>query len=317
MRKLTHEQYIKKLEKRSSLYKSGGFELVSDYVNSRTPVLVKDKYGVCSVSPNNLYKNTPPSIQTAVDKNEYCKNQFKEVHGDKYDYSKINYIGSNIKLTIVCPEHGEFEQSAHCHLIGQGCYECVRYSRLDGRRLTIEKFIKNANKVHNNKYNYSSIEEINGNKTPLPILCNLHGEFKQGANSHLKGSGCPTCYLENNGYSKSNFTYFAEGKESKLYLLECSNENESFLKIGITCNTIKSRFSGNRELPYEYKILKILRSDESDCIWEEEVSFKRKFRVYKYNPKIKFQGYTECFNIENKKEIINYLNTLENGLCLD
>lgn len=317
MRKLTHEEYLKKLEKGSSFYRNGEFELVSDYVNSRTPILVKNKYGVCSVSPNNLRKNTPPSIQTAVNKNEYCKNQFKEVHGDKYDYSKINYIVNDIKLTIICPEHGEFEQSAHCHLIGQGCYECVRYSRLDGRRLTVEKFIKNANKVHNNKYNYSNIKKINGNKTPLPILCNMHGEFKQSANSHLKGRGCPTCYLENNGYNRGKFVYFAKNSECVLYLLECFNEEEKFLKIGITSKSIKSRFSGNKKLPYDFKILKKLKSLNSSCIWDEEVLLKRKFKKYKYSPDIKFKGYTECFNIENKKEIINYLNTLENGLCCD
>lgn len=234
MKKLTHKEFISRLEERSFPYKNGDFKIVSEYVDSRTNILIKDDYGICSVKPTNLYKGTIPCIQSSIDKNKYCINRFKEVHGDKYDYSKVEYTNNDIKLIIICPEHGEFEQSAHCHLIGQGCYECVRYSRLDGRRLTVEKFIKNANKVHNNKYNYSSIKKINGNKTPLPILCNLHGEFKQGANSHLKGRGCPTCYLENNGYSKSNFTYFAKGKKSKLYLIECSGKKENFLKIGIT-----------------------------------------------------------------------------------
>ena len=49
----------------------------------------------------------------------------KEVHGDKYDYSKSQYINAKTKITIICPKHGEFLQSADCHLNkGQGCPKC-------------------------------------------------------------------------------------------------------------------------------------------------------------------------------------------------
>ena len=48
----------------------------------------------------------------------------KKVHGNKYDYSKVNYVGNKIEVTIICPEHGEFEQTPKGHLRGQGCPKC-------------------------------------------------------------------------------------------------------------------------------------------------------------------------------------------------
>jgi hypothetical protein len=50
----------------------------------------------------------------------------KEVHGNKYDYSKVNYINSQEKVCIVCHEHGEFWQLPFKHLKGQGCPKCFR-----------------------------------------------------------------------------------------------------------------------------------------------------------------------------------------------
>ena len=34
----------------------------------------------------------------------------KEIHGDHYNYSKVDYVKSNLKVKIICPTHGEFEQ---------------------------------------------------------------------------------------------------------------------------------------------------------------------------------------------------------------
>lgn len=49
----------------------------------------------------------------------------KEIHGNKYDYSKAIYINSKTKLTIICPIHGEFEQAPSEHLGGKGCKYCA------------------------------------------------------------------------------------------------------------------------------------------------------------------------------------------------
>ena len=45
-------------------------------------------------------------------------------HGDKYDYSLVDYKSSTEKVKIICPIHGVFEQAPVSHLRGCGCCEC-------------------------------------------------------------------------------------------------------------------------------------------------------------------------------------------------
>ena len=48
----------------------------------------------------------------------------KEVHGNKYDYSKVEYVNNHTKVCIICPKHGEFWQTPNHHLLGHGCSKC-------------------------------------------------------------------------------------------------------------------------------------------------------------------------------------------------
>jgi len=114
----------------------------------------------------------------------------REVHGDKYDYSKVNYINAQEKVCIICSEHGEFWQKPYNHLQGNGCPECIRNS------WTTEKFIKKAREVHGDKYDYSKVE-YKDVRTPVCIILheldrngNEIGEFWQLPLSHLNGLGC-------------------------------------------------------------------------------------------------------------------------------
>ena len=53
--------------------------------------------------------------------NEEFVAKTKEVHGDRYDYSKVEYKNSHTKVCIICPEHGEFWQIPNSHLRGRRC----------------------------------------------------------------------------------------------------------------------------------------------------------------------------------------------------
>ena len=137
----------------------------------------------------------------------------KKIHNNKYDYSKLNYINSNIKVCIICPEHGEFWQIANEHIKGTGCPVCNKVKR----RKTTTQFIEEAHKVHNNKYDYSKVEYKN-NKEKVCIICPEHGEFWQAPTKHLMSAqGCPKCHLkggkkvkEVNNISFSNTINYAE-----------------------------------------------------------------------------------------------------------
>lgn len=54
-------------------------------------------------------------------------------HGDKYDYSQVNYVNTTTKITIICSTHGEFEQLPGNFLKGQGCPECAKEARAEAK----------------------------------------------------------------------------------------------------------------------------------------------------------------------------------------
>lgn len=131
----------------------------------------------------------------------------KQIHGNKYDYSKVEYKGNKIKVCIICPEHGEFWQEAHSHLQGHGCPQCAKKLISNQQRLTTEEFVNRAKNIHNNIYDYSKINYINL-RTPVTIICMKHGEFQQTPEKHLLGRGCRKCKL------KSQTKLFEKLKES-------------------------------------------------------------------------------------------------------
>ena len=112
--------------------------------------------------------------------------QVREVHGEKYDYSKVDYVGSDAKICVICPIHGEFWPTANNHLRGSGCPQCV------GRTVTKDRFIEKSREIHGEKYDYSKVEYINP-YTPVKITCPIHGEFLLKPSSHLAGNGCSEC----------------------------------------------------------------------------------------------------------------------------
>ena len=123
----------------------------------------------------------------------------KKKHGNKYDYSAVEYVNNAKRICIICPEHGEFWQTPNSHLSGRGCPECFkkRQSVITAERnaLTQEDFLERAREAHGNKYDYSLVE-YQDSHSKVRIICPKHGEFKQEANNHLQGHGCPKCAAE-------------------------------------------------------------------------------------------------------------------------
>lgn len=113
--------------------------------------------------------------------------RFIQHHGDKYDYTKVNYVNAKTKVTIICPEHGEFQQTYDNHVRGTGCPICG-----GSNPHTKESFIGKSIVVHGDKYNYEKVKYVN-NVTPIEIRCAVHGTFIQTPKDHLAGCGCPKC----------------------------------------------------------------------------------------------------------------------------
>ena len=121
----------------------------------------------------------------------------KEVHGDRYNYSKTDLDKRDEKgrVCIVCPVHGEFWQNPYSHLHGHGCEKCGKENMSKTQTYTTETFIAKAKEVHGDKYDYS-ITSYEGCYNKIDIICPIHGKFSQSPSSHLNGHGCPQCASE-------------------------------------------------------------------------------------------------------------------------
>ena len=117
-------------------------------------------------------------------------------HGDRYDYSKVDYIKANKKVIIICKIHDYFEQTPNNHIMGQGCIKCGIIEQHLLQRSNTEEFIKKSIEIHENKYDYSKVD-YEKNNIKVIIYCKEHGDFLQTPSQHLVGSGCNKCGIEN------------------------------------------------------------------------------------------------------------------------
>ena len=198
-KRMTTEEYVSTLKKRFPDSNAIYDKVV--YVNNHTPIkLICPIHGEWEVLPMSILKRCEcPKCQKERLHNEMSKTmeQFikeaREVHGDKYDYSKVEYKGCKTNICIICPKHGEFWQSPNTHLRGSGCPKCGDISMWDKRgRMDTETIKKKFIKKHGDKYDYSKVRYVNRN-TKVCIICPEHGEFLQSPYAHLNGEGCPHC----------------------------------------------------------------------------------------------------------------------------
>jgi len=152
----------------------------------------------CPKCANNFKGDTKSFIQKA-----------KSIHGDKYDYSLVNYINWKTHVDIVCPIHGVFKQSPLNHSQGQGCPCCGRIKNYVTITKTLEEFLSQAKSIHGNKYDYSLVTYVN-TETKVAIICPEHGVFLKYPKYHIRGSGCVKCI----GLAKKTLKEFID--QSKL-----------------------------------------------------------------------------------------------------
>lgn len=198
---------------------------------------------------------------------EISKNKFiiktKSKFGDKFIYDLKNYTeitGNNI--SIICPEHGEFEMNPRAHLLSNtGCNKCGDIIRRKSNTNTYEDSIEVVRKLHNNKYIYPiDNKKIYVNKrTKIKIICPEHGEFIKSVQKHQSGQGCFSCKVNEmvtnkvlvGGYSHILFESDPSLKDKNAILYYLSINDGEYYKVGITTinpknrgNSIKSKSKG-------------------------------------------------------------------------
>lgn len=202
--KYTKEDFIKKaIEKHGDKY---DYSKV-DYVNNETKVcIICPEHGEFWQKPSNhlhgqgCFKCFHENKVLKYDTDSVIE-KFKEIHGNKYDYSKVEYDGILNPITIICPSHGEFRQTPSLHMKGCGCPKCGELKKGDYKKLTTEEFIEKAKQIHGDKYDYSKVKYVDYD-THVDIICPKHGVFSQSPDSHLQGHGCNSCSIRHSTHEE-------------------------------------------------------------------------------------------------------------------
>jgi predicted RNA-binding Zn-ribbon protein involved in translation (DUF1610 family) len=157
----------------------------------------------------------------------------RELHGDKYDYSKTVYVSATTPITIICPEHGEFQQRPVNHTMGRGCRDCA-----GNKPLTVAKFIERAQTKHGSRYDYSQVA-FEGVENKITIICPEHGPFEQRVMTHLKGFNCPKCgrvsVAGKLGHSMDRFLSDARNAHGDKYDYSGVEYKNALSKVKINC----------------------------------------------------------------------------------
>jgi len=155
-------------------------------------------------------------------------NDFIKVHGDRYDYSLVDYKNSKTKVKIICKKHGVFEQSPNHHLRGRNCPKCSKKYKK-----TNDDCIKIFNDIHNFIYDYSLVNFINNNKK-IKIICPVHGIFEQTPSNHIfLKHGCPKC--SKNSPTNQEYINNCNIIHNNFYNYSLVNYKNAHTKIKIIC----------------------------------------------------------------------------------
>ena len=266
----------------------------SDFVNMTTSIQIQCPiHGVIHQLPKQHLKSSGcikcgRAIQASKRRKtlqEFIK-QADKVHNKLYDYTKVTYVNDSIDVSIICPEHGEFEQAPGSHLVGRKCPQCALKQRAQKRIYSFEHFKEKAEEVHGNEFTYDPTTYTMYSDT-TKIRCNTcNTTFETTPIHHVReGTKCPKC--TGRGFDKTKPTYL-------YYLKITTEEGQVLYKIGITNKTVNERFPLKDLAKIEVVKQKLYVKGTDAINWETKL--KRKYKEFQYKgPDILSSGNTELF----------------------
>lgn len=248
---------------------------------------------------------------------EFIKNS-TQTHSGKYDYSLVELTeGLKQKVSIICPDHGVFTQTAGTHMGGNGCRVCGYQVGLKARypQYTTEFFIERAVETHGDTYSYEFAEYVN-TETKIKIVCKEHGIFEQRPLCHTRGKGCAKCRNDSTTYNfiqKYRDNPELGSKLGKIYLLEIFNEYEHFLKLGITSDKV-GRFKKYRadfkKVGYSFNILyEFETTNYISAMVENDILKLMRVENNMYLPSQNFSGKGECLSVQCLDRLLDIIPT--------
>lgn len=302
-KKLTSEEFIK----RSKKIHGNEFNYSKvDYKTSKIKVIIICKvHGEFLQRPNSHLRGDKcrkcqsliNSIKSRSTTKEFIKRS-KLIHGNKYDYNDVEYIGVHFNVNIICKKHGNFSQPPHTHLRGNGCPKCGTIDGVNNQKITNDAFIKKLKSIHGNKYDYSKVIYVDY-QTNIKIICKVHGEFSQRPSVHLVGNGCVKCsrIISANTQKCSDDDFIKKskkihGNKYNYYKMQYKNAHS---KIDIICSK-HGIFSQTPSSHLKGSGCPVCNSSKGELIINEYLVKNN----IKFNNEYKFEG---CINPETKRRL--------------
>lgn len=252
-----------------------------------------------------LYKGHGCQSCSSTRNNTKYRETVEELQSKLPEYIKIlsPYLKSrSTKLECKCEKHDViFYQAPATLKQGFYCYKCgeVRCN------MTEEQFLSDLKMTG---FNIKLIGKFEKLAKKTEFLCLTHNiTWSIPPREILKGRGCEMCKREklrdnpnNKYYCELFFSKYPHKKDipASCYFLKFSNDNEVFFKMGITTKGAEHRIKALHQQTkkiYNIEILSETKNTLYECWKEEQWWLNRQLKHLKYKPKIKFDGYTECF----------------------
>lgn len=270
----------------------------------------------CTKCGNDFYQQ--PSNHLSGQGCSYCKGTQKTIKNLQtatnhlpYTFDFSTYVNGKSKIPIYCSKHDSTEYRTVTHILKRKtyCSSCETECRISNRKLKgMELFLSKAKKIHGCKYDYSEVvyEKMT---TPVKITCNTcKFLFTQIPHNHLRGTGCPACGKNSQGWSANRY----KNKPTVLYVLYLS---DTIYKIGITSRDVLTRYKGEST---PYTIIFEVTFNNGEDAWKTEKQLLQNFRQYAYKgPKVlKNTGTRELITKNPLTYLQEVLNAKKELLCI-
>ncbi len=257
-----------------------------NYINAHTKVSIR------CIAHNIIFEQTPSRhlegrgcIKCGYTKKstEQFINEAMLIHGNKYDYTLVKYIKNNIKVSIICNDHGSFQQTPSQHLQGQNCRKCYNESIYFKLAFTTEDFIKKSKEIHGNKFDYSLVNYIT-NQDKVIIICPNKHIFNQRPAAHMAGTDCPICVKSKSRAEESWLNYLLIPEEYKRIIINVNGKQIKPDAFNSLTKTIYEFYGdywhGN---PEKYNSQAFMDSKENKTFGEKYISTMERERLLRDN----------------------------------
>lgn len=175
----------------------------------------------------------------SLGKEEFIK-RCCELHGDDYDYSKVDYVNNNTKVEVICKKHGSFFAVPHKLMAEKTCCpQCKKEAYVNPRSLTYDQIYGKFRAIYGDEYEYDGTTFTKYTEK-MRMICPKHGEFWKTPNKHISGQGCPICSLERQASlatnSNEDFIDAAKKVHGDKYDYSKTHYTKSSEKVTIICH---------------------------------------------------------------------------------